>query len=79
VRRHRHDNQPVFLPFVSPDERSRLVSIHFGHLKIHQRQIEASRADEPQRLHTVPRNDHLMPAPLHKSAGHSLVDGIIFH
>ena len=56
----------------------RLETIHVGHLKIHQDDVESERRECLQDLFTIACNSDLMPPKLQKFDGDLLVDFIVF-
>ncbi len=78
-RRHRDDRQMLTTEyFAGANVASRLQSVHYRHLHVHQNQIEVVVLDSVKRFLPVLRNDDLMPFLRQKADGDLLIDEPIF-
>ena len=79
VSRHGHDGQVRARgDFFLADQLSRLDSTHFRHLHVHQHEIEFVLLDGRERLSSIFRDDHGMPAPLQQMQHEFLIYRIVF-
>lgn len=69
----------LFGRFSGADERSRLKSVHDGHLNIHQDQIVGDGVKKRQRFLAVPRDVGHVPHPGEERDGDLLIHRSILH
>ena len=73
-----HDAEAVLARFLRlPDLRRHFQSIHFGHLNVHEHQVELLTPDCLQGVPAVAANNHLVPKFFEHPHGDFLIDRVV--